>query len=74
MKTSNFLSLNWTDVGKGILVAAGGALLIGLQNALTTGVFDYKAIGLTALAAGVSYLVKNFFTPASVVTPVDPAK
>ncbi len=71
MKTSPFLSLNWNDLGKGLLVAVGGAVIGAIETSIQAGslVFNWKAIGAIALAAGLSYLGKNFFTPATVVTP-----
>jgi hypothetical protein len=70
MKTSDLYSIDLKDLGKGLIVAAGGAAVVAIQNALQAGSlsFNWKAIGLTALAAGISYLAKNFFTPAQTVT------
>lgn len=72
MKTSNFLSLNLQDFGKGLIVAVGSAVLAAVYNVLQAGSlnFDWKAIGIVAVSAGVSYLAKNFLTPPSIVTPV----
>lgn len=72
MKTSSLFSLNWNDLGKGLIVAVGGALVGYLEGAATGGTLltlNWKTIGGVALAAGLSYLGKNFFTPATVVTP-----
>ncbi|HZY36390.1 MAG TPA: hypothetical protein VFE53_07070 [Mucilaginibacter sp.] len=73
MKTSPLFSLNLTDLGKGLLVAVGGAAIAAIENVLQAGSisFDWKAIGSVALAAGLSYLGKNFFTPAKLVTPAE---
>lgn len=69
-KTSNFLSLNWADFGKGLLVSVISAVLTAVSTSLQAGVltFDWKAIGTVALTAGIAYLSKNFFTPAQTVT------
>lgn len=69
--TSTSFSLNWQDALKGFLVAAITAPITIITDTLNTGIlsFDWKKIGLIALTAGVSYLVKNFLTPAQVVTP-----
>lgn len=69
--TSSFLSLNSQDFVKGLLVAVGGAVIAVIENTVQAGslTFDWKAIGSTALAAGVSYLGKQFFTTAKIVTP-----
>lgn len=71
MKTSNLFSLNLQDLGKGLLVAAGGAVIAAVESSLQIGQFsiNWKTIGSVALAAGLSYLAKNFFTPAQTVTP-----
>jgi hypothetical protein len=73
MKTSDIFSLDLKDLGKGLIVAVGGAAIAVIQNSLNAGSlnFDWKNIGLTALAAGLSYLAKNFFTPAQLVKSVD---
>lgn len=64
MKTSNFLSLNWLDLGKGLLMAVLTPVVVVIQQSIEAGVFtfDWKSIGLSAIAGGVAYLVKNFFT------------
>ena len=59
-------SINWKDIAKGLLVAViTPVFTIALQSvndgSLT---FDWKAIGLTALSAGLAYLSKNFFSPS----------
>ena len=71
MKTSSLFSLDFKDLGKGLLVAIGGAAIAAIETSISAGslTFDWKAIGGVALAAGLSYLVKNLFTPAQTVTP-----
>jgi hypothetical protein len=71
MKTSSLFSLDFKDLGKGLLVAVGGAAIAAIETSIQAGslTFDWKAIGGVALAAGLSYLVKNLFTPAQTVTP-----
>jgi hypothetical protein len=73
MKTSDKYSLDLKDIGKGLIVAAGGAAVAAIQSSLSTGSlnFNWKSIGLTALAAGISYLAKNFFTPAQIVKDIN---
>ena len=72
MQTSSVFSLNFKDLGKGLLVAVGGAVIAAIETSIQAGAlsFNWKAIGGVALAAGLSYLAKNFFTPAQTVTPV----
>jgi len=71
MKTSSLFSLDFKDLGKGLLVAIGGAVIAAIETSAQAGTltFSWKTIGGAALAAGLSYLVKNFFTPAQTVTP-----
>jgi hypothetical protein len=73
MKTSSLFSLNLADLGKGLLVAVGGAVITAFENLMQSGLLsvDWKTIGSVALAAGLSYLGKNFFTPAKLVTPAE---
>jgi hypothetical protein len=72
MQTSSLFSLNFKDLGKGLLVAVGGAVIAAIETSVQAGslTFNWKTIGGVALAAGLSYLGKNFFTPAQTVTPV----
>lgn len=64
MNSSSFLSLNWQDFGKGLVVATISAPLAIVGQTLQAGiwVFDWKAIGATAAAAFGAYLVKNLFS------------
>lgn len=70
--TSSFLSLNIQDVLKGLVVAAGGAAISAIETSIQAGqlAINWKSVGLTALAAGLSYLGKNLFTKPALVTPV----
>jgi hypothetical protein len=71
MQTSPLFSLNFKDIAKGLLVAVGGAVIAAVQASLQAGsfTFSWKTMGSVALAAGLSYLGKNFFTPAQTITP-----
>jgi hypothetical protein len=73
MKTSSLFSLDLKDLGKGLLVAVGGAMITAIQTSLQAGTltFNWKSIGSVALSAGLSYLSKNFFTPAKTITPAE---
>jgi hypothetical protein len=71
MQTSPLFSLNFKDITKGLLVAIGGAIIAAAENSIQAGGslnFNWKNIGGVALAAGLSYLGKNFFTPSKTVT------
>ena len=66
---SSFLNLNMADLLKGFLVAVIAALLTGVYNAIQTGISwtwaFWSPILLTALGAGIAYLLKNLFTNSS---------
>lgn len=64
MKTSNFLSLNWLDIAKGLVMAILTPSVVIVQQSIEAGVFtfDWKVIGMAAIGGGFAYLVKNFFT------------
>ena len=72
MKTSKLFSLNLRDLGKGLLVAVGGAVIAAVETSLQAGslTFNWRSIMGVAIAAGLSYLGKNFFTPAQTVSPI----
>mgnify|MGYP003396139668 CR=1 FL=1 len=57
-------SLNAKDVGKGVLMAALGAILGPVMQSMAVGalVVNPATIGLAALSAGFSYLLKNLAT------------
>jgi len=64
---SNFFSLNWLDLGKGLLVAVIGAILTAVYQAIQAGQLTwtwafFQPIVLTGLGAGLAYLIKNFFS------------
>ncbi len=64
MKNSNFLSLNWMDLGKGLIMSILTPIVVIVQQSIESGVltFNWKTIGLAAVGGGFAYLVKNFFT------------
>lgn len=73
MKTSNLYTLDFKDLLKGLIVAIGSAVVTTIQTSLQSGSFNFnwKLIGTVALGAGIAYLSKNFFTPASTKTPLN---
>lgn len=64
MKQSNFLSLNWRDFLRGLAMAVLTPAVLIIQQSLEAGnlVFNWKSIGMAAVAGGVAYLVKNILT------------
>jgi hypothetical protein len=73
MKTSPLFSLDLKDLAKGFIVAIGGAVITATQASIQAGSFalNWKTTGSVALAAGLSYLGKNFFTPAKTIVPAN---
>jgi hypothetical protein len=66
MANAKFLSLNAMDLLKGAIVAAGTGAGVILYPVLQSGKVpskgDLMIAGGSAIAAGVSYLLKNLFT------------
>ncbi len=63
-------TLNYRDVLRGLLIAVLTAVVTTIYEAIDQGGFDaieWKEIGGIALAAGLSYLIKNVFTPTEIV-------
>ena len=73
MKTSNLYTLDFKDLLKGLIVAIGSAVVTTIQTSLQSGSLDFnwQLIGTAALGAGIANLGKNFFTSASIKTPVN---
>lgn len=65
MTRSTFLTLNWRDVTKSLLLAVFSAVITFVYNAISTGIaLDgefWKKAGMVAAATVLSYLLKNFF-------------
>jgi hypothetical protein len=63
---SKLWSLNWKDVGKGILTASGTAVIVPIIQSLTMGSLEINPLtmGTAALAAGITYLLKQLSTGA----------
>ncbi len=64
MKQSKKFSLNWIDLGKGLVIAAGSSILFFIQSSLDSGSlqFHWKGIAMSAISGAVAYLIKNYFT------------
>ena len=63
---SKLFSINWFDLSKGLVVTIFTTFISSLISFLDTLQFPdteaFKHIALAGLAAGLSYLLKNFFT------------
>jgi hypothetical protein len=64
---STFLSLNWRDFIKGLIVAVLTPIIPIVQQSITAGtlILDWHVIGLAAAGGFVAYIVKNFFTDST---------
>lgn len=72
--TSGFMSLDWKDAAKGLLMAVIVPAIAIIEQSVQAGslTLNWKTIGGAALAGGLGYLMKNFFTPAKEVAPANP--
>lgn len=61
---SQFFSLNTRDFVKGLFVAVFTAVITMLYTSIQAGdlVFNWKAIGMSALSSGLAYVMKNLLT------------
>lgn len=66
MKSSPLYSLNKQDLLKGLLMAVLTPAVFIIEQSVNAGslVFDWKTILMASLGGGISYIIKNFFTPA----------
>lgn len=67
--SSKQFSLNSRDWWLGLVMAVGGAVVRIIYDVINSGtfVFDWKAIGIAAFGAAITYLAKNFFDKPKVV-------
>ena len=63
---SIFGTINWLDIGKGLLIAFGTVFFLGLGQYFDAGVLptlgQLGTLALAGLAAALSYILKNLFT------------
>jgi uncharacterized membrane protein YebE (DUF533 family) len=70
MEQSKQFSLNLRDAINGLVVAVGGAVVSVLQTSFTSGSFtiNWTQLGSVALAAGLAYIGKNYFSKPTETT------
>jgi hypothetical protein len=65
-KKANKFNLNWRDAARALIMAVLGAAFVTLQQLIDTGAElnkgSFKLIGMSAITAGVAYVIKNFFS------------
>jgi len=66
MEQSEQFSLNIRDILRGLLMAVLTPAVFIIQQSLDKGelIFNWKQVGIAAVAGGVAYLIKNFLSPA----------
>lgn len=67
--TSNQFSVNAIDIMKGLLMAVLTPVFLIMIGSLEAGslTFDWKNIGIVALSSFLTYVLKNFLSPARIV-------
>lgn len=72
--TSTQYSVNMKDILKGLLIAVITPVITIIYTSLQAGTitFNWKIIGMTALAAALAYIIKNFLTPAKIIVDATP--
>lgn len=70
--TSQQFSLNWRDALRGLLLATISSVATIIYASIEQGSFDFdwKLIIKVASGSALAYLIKNFFTPASIKTTI----
>lgn len=78
--TSKFLSIQWRDVVKGLLIAVLTPVVLSLwdvvQHWLNTDeqlIIHWKGLIKSGIGAGVAYLAKNYFEATKTVKIIKPA-
>jgi len=74
IKLSNFLQLNVTDFIKGLIMTVLGAAATTIYELVQDGDVNWNTVWKVALSTGLSYLIKNFFSPQPGTIVIDPAK
>lgn len=76
MNQSPQFAINWNDVLKGLIMAIGTPVLFVIEQTVNSGTvtFNWKEIGMAALAGGITYLTKNFLSKPAAVSDSAVAK
>lgn len=74
--TSKQFTLGGRDFWRGLLVAVMASAIMVIETSLAAGVliFDWKKVGMAAIAGGLAYLTKNFFAKPEVSKEVTNAR
>lgn len=65
MKQSAFLSLNWQDALKGLIMATLTPVVVTIEQTVEKGslTFNWHLIAISAIGGFAAYLLKNLLTP-----------
>lgn len=65
--TSAKYNLNWKDAAKGLLIATLTSAIVFAQESFDAGEvsFKWKELAMAAIAGGIAYLFKNYFSGES---------
>ncbi len=75
IETSKQFTLDWRDIGKGLVVAVVTAAFTAVQTAFDDDFkFQWKRVVVAAVIAGAAYLTKNLFAPSQIVIKKDSDK
>jgi hypothetical protein len=74
MQQSKIFSLNWADALKSLLIAIGTPVLVAVERIIDSGKMDFswKSLAMIGIGGGVTYLVKNYFSPPATTPPTNP--
>lgn len=66
-RNSKLFSLNIADISRGLLIAVLTPVFTTVLQSLNSGsiVLNFKSIGVSALAGGMAYILKNFLSNSS---------
>jgi len=66
-KNSKLFGLNLADLSRGLLIAVLTPAFVIVQQSLDSGsiALNFKSIGISALAGGMAYILKNFLSNSS---------
>ncbi len=72
MKQSSLFNLNFNDLLKGLIMAAGGGIVSVIVADINQNIwaFNFAALWHGAIVGALPYLVKNFLTPATPIKEV----
>lgn len=73
MEPSALFSINIKEALHGLIIATGTAAFTVIEASISAGTLavNWKQVGMAALAGGLAYIGKKFFTPAKLTIDAD---